>query len=149
MSGLRGLRFDAVADDCAGARQSASDLAEVGPSMQARWLLLTLLCVLLLAVGQMLFKSAAAQWRIDGWSWTSVRGFLSPALIAGLVLYAATTVLWVYILRTVPLTLAYSVYALAFVIVPLLAYFFFEEPLTLKTFLGAALIVAGVIVTVR
>lgn len=118
-------------------------------NMQARWLLLTLLCVLLLAIGQVLFKSAAGQWRVDGWSWGTLRSFLSPALIAGLVLYAMTTVLWVYILRTVPLTLAYSVYALAFVFVPLLAYLFFEETLTLNTLLGSALIVAGVIVTVR
>jgi len=117
--------------------------------MQARWLLLTLLCVVLLAIGQMLFKSAAGQWRVDGWSWATLRSFLSPALIAGLVLYAVTTVLWVYVLRTVPLTVAYSVFALTFVIVPLVAYLFFEEPLTLNTFLGSALIVAGVIVTVR
>ena len=117
--------------------------------MQARWLSLTVLCVLLLALGQMLFKTAAGQWRIDGWSWSSLRSLVSPALLAGLLLYAATTVLWVFILRSVPLTLAYSVYALAFVFVPLLAYFVFDEPLTLNTLLGAALIVAGVIVTVR
>ena len=40
--------------------------------MSTRWLLLTLLCVVLIAAGQMLFKVAAAQWRIDGWSWCAM-----------------------------------------------------------------------------
>ena len=72
--------------------------------MTARSLLLTLTCVVLIAVGQLLFKSAAGQWRIDGWSWTTLRGFLSPAMLIALVIYATATLLWVFVLRTVPLS---------------------------------------------
>ena len=117
--------------------------------MPTRALLLTLLCVALLAAGQMLFKVAAAQWRIDGWTWTTVRSFLSPALLVALLLYAVATVLWVFILRTVPLSLAFSVYALVFLLVPLLAHLLFGESLSMKTLIGAAVIVVGVVISVR
>ncbi len=117
--------------------------------MSARSLLLTLMCVVLIAVGQLLFKSAAVQWRVDGWSWTTLRGFLSPAMIIALVVYAVATLLWVFVLRTVPLSAAYSLFSLAFLIVPVLARIFLGEPISLNTLVGGAVIVAGVIIAVR
>ena len=117
--------------------------------MTARSLLLTLACVVLIGVGQLLFKSAAGQWRVDGWSWATLRGFLSPIMLLALVVYAAATLLWVFVLRTVPLSSAYALFSLAFVIVPVLAWVFLGEPLAVHTLVGGAIIVAGVIVAVR
>jgi drug/metabolite transporter (DMT)-like permease len=57
--------------------------------------------------------------------------------------------LWVKILTTVPLSRAYSVAALAFVLVPAAGYLFFDEPINARLAAGTALIVAGVIVAVR
>jgi drug/metabolite transporter (DMT)-like permease len=117
--------------------------------MPARSFLLTLLCVLLIAVGQLLFKAAAQRWEFAGWSWETLTGFLSPLMLVALAVYGIATVLWVYVLRTVPLGAAYAVFSLAFVIVPLLAHFVLGERLTVSTMIGAALIVAGVVVAVR
>jgi drug/metabolite transporter (DMT)-like permease len=117
--------------------------------MSLRGLLLVLACVVLLAVGQLLFKFAALQWRVDGWTWSSARNLLSPTLMLAMLLYALATVMWVYALRTVPLTVAFPIYALTFIIVPVLAYFFAGEPLTLKTLAGAAVIMLGVLISVR
>jgi len=117
--------------------------------MPARSLLLTLACVVLIAVGQLLFKSAAGQWRIDGWSWATLRGFLSPVMLIALVIYAAATLLWVFVLRTVPLSSAYAMFSLAFLIVPVLAWIFLGETLSLNTLIGGAIIVVGVIIAVR
>ncbi|HWZ70067.1 MAG TPA: EamA family transporter [Casimicrobiaceae bacterium] len=117
--------------------------------MSTRWLLLTLLCVLLIAAGQMLFKVAAAQWRIDGWSWVTVRGFLSPALVLALFLYGLTTILWVLILRAVPLSAAFPIYALVFVLVPVAAHFLLGEPWSWNTLVGGAIIMLGVMIAVR
>jgi undecaprenyl phosphate-alpha-L-ara4N flippase subunit ArnE len=114
-----------------------------------RSLLLTLACVVLIAVGQLLFKSAAGQWRIDGWSWTTLRGFLSPAMLVALFIYAGATLLWVYVLRTVPLSTAYALFSLAFLIVPVLARIFLGEPISTNTMLGSVVIVIGVIIAVR
>jgi drug/metabolite transporter (DMT)-like permease len=117
--------------------------------MPARSLLLTLACVVLIAIGQLLFKSAAGQWRVDGWSWSTLRGFLSPVMLVALVIYAAATLLWVFVLRTVPLSSAYAIFSLAFLIVPVLAWMFLGETLSLNTLAGGAIIVVGVIIAVR
>jgi|SRR5690242_15384032 drug/metabolite transporter (DMT)-like permease len=117
--------------------------------MTIRWLLLTVACVFMLSVGQMLFKNAAARWIIDGWGWNTWRSFLSFPMLLALVLYAATTILWVFILKHLSLSVAYPVYALSFLLVPLLAYFVLGESLTPKMLFGAALIVAGIVVTTR
>ena len=58
------------------------------------------------------------------------------------------TVLWVYVLRTVPLSAAYALFALAFVIVPLLAHFVLGEPLTANVLVGGVVIVAGILIAV-
>ena len=116
--------------------------------MTLRGLGIVLACVLMIAVGQMLFKAAAGQWRVQGWSWESVRTLFSPALVLALVIYATATVMWVFALRSVALSVAYPLFALTYVVVPLLAYFAHGEPLTGKAFAGAAIIIVGVIVSV-
>lgn len=117
--------------------------------MPLRSILLTVLCVLLIAGGQLMFKSAASQWKVDGWSWTTLKGFLSPVMIAALVVYGLATVLWVYVLRSVPLSAAYSIFALAFLVVPLLAHFVLGERLSANVLIGGLIIVAGIVVAVR
>ena len=116
--------------------------------MSTRWLLLTLLCVVLLAAGQMLFKVAAAQWRIDGWSWATGRGFLSPAMVLALFL-GLTTILWVFILRAVPLSAAFPIYALVFVLVPVAAHLLLGEPRSWNTLVGSGIIMLGVFIALR
>ena len=111
--------------------------------MYLRWLLLTLLCVALLAVGQMLFKSAANQWRVDGWSWSSASTLFSPSFVAAMVLYAGVTLLWLMVLRVVPLSIAFPIFALSFLFVPVLAHFVWGEPLTAGRITGCAIILAG------
>ena len=107
---------------------------------------LTLLCVVMISSGQVLFKSAALQTAAaTGWI---DRWFNAPLLIA-LVIYGLATVLWIWVLRYTSLSVAYPVFALAFLIVPLLAHFFLQEPLSSKTFIGGALIILGVLVATK
>ena len=117
-------------------------------SMPLRWFVLTLGCVALLAVGQVLFKIAALEWRVEGWSWATLRNFLSLPMLVALAVYAVATIAWVFVLRFVPLVVAYSVFSLAFIITPLLAHFALDEPLALRTLVGGAIIVVGVVVAV-
>ena len=114
--------------------------------MTIRWILLTVVCVALLSVGQMFFKTAAAQWHIDGWGWSTWRSLLSTPMVLALTVYGATTVLWVFILRQSPLSVAYPVYALSFLFVPVLAHLTIGEPLTTRAVLGGAIIIAGIVV---
>ncbi len=99
---------------------------------------------LLIAAGQVLFKLTSASAGDFGF-----RGLLhlalNPLLIAALALYGIGTLVWIYVLKSVPLTLAYSVMGLTFCFVPLLAQLFLGETLTLRYAFGAALIVAGML----
>jgi drug/metabolite transporter (DMT)-like permease len=102
---------------------------------------LTLLCVLSISVGQILFKKAAGAFLMPlTWQAFVFNGWL----IASLVLYGLTTLGWVWILRNVPLHLAYPFMGLAFLIVPTLAWMFLGEPLHWRTLAGGLLIMAGV-----
>jgi drug/metabolite transporter (DMT)-like permease len=114
-----------------------------GLDMSVALTLLTVLCVVGISIGQMLFKKAAlvmpAQPALLDW-------VLNPWLIAALVLYGITTLAWVAVLRSAPLHLAYPFMGLAFVFVPLLGAFFLNEPLVWQTLVGGALILAGITV---
>lgn len=102
---------------------------------------LTLLCVLSISVGQILFKKAAGAFAAPlTWHAFVFNGWL----IASLILYGLTTLGWVWILRNVPLHLAYPFMGLAFLIVPTLAWMFLGEPLHWRTLAGGALIMLGV-----
>jgi undecaprenyl phosphate-alpha-L-ara4N flippase subunit ArnE len=111
--------------------------------------LTALLCVALIAAGAAVQVVAAPVAGRHGWSLATARGFLSPAMLLALTLYALATVLWVLVLRAVPLSIAFPLYALVFLLVPLAAQVFLGEPLTLNTLIGGAIIVVGVFVAAR
>jgi drug/metabolite transporter (DMT)-like permease len=99
---------------------------------------------LLIATGQVLFKLASANaGRPD------LRGiiqlFLNPVLISALALYGFGTIVWIFILKSVPLTVAYSFMGLTFFFVPLLAQAFLGEALTLRYVIGALFIFIGML----
>ena len=60
-------------------------------------------------------------------------------------IYAFGTIVWIFVLKQVPLTIAYSFMGLTFCFVPLLAQLFLGEALTLRYFLGVALIIGGMV----
>lgn len=112
--------------------------------MNARILFATLSVVLSLAVGQWLFKATAI-------TWTSEKTLFSARVMAwlvpSLVVYGFATLAWIWVLRNAALKTAYPFMALAFVIVPIGAVYFFGERITPVYWAGAVLIVLGVIVT--
>ena len=82
----------------------------------------------------------------------SPRGFCAGVVRAidtverALAIYGAGTIIWIFVLKAVPLTIGYSFMALTFCFVPLLASVFLGEALTLRYALGAALIIGGMFV---
>ena len=96
--------------------------------------------------GQLLFKAAATSVAAEtDPAGMTLRLFSIPAMWGAVLLYGITIVAWVWVLRTVPLSVAYSAVALVFVLVPLLAVWLFKEPFTIQFALGTALIAAGVV----
>jgi undecaprenyl phosphate-alpha-L-ara4N flippase subunit ArnE len=107
-------------------------------------LLATLATVLCISGGQMLFKITAARANVAHSLWAPD---VLRVLVGACILYGAATLVWVSVLRYVPLSVAYVFMALSFIIVPLLSYAFFKETLSARYFVGLVLIVAGIIVS--
>lgn len=104
--------------------------------------------VLLLSVGQLLFKLAAsrapASWQLDWATFASLA--TNYFLVAAIALYAATTFLWVYVLRDTTLSQSYPFTAIAMVLVPLAGVLFFGETASLSLGIGGLLVVSGILV---
>ena len=95
-----------------------------------------------LALGQILFKFAAEDIKgrlSDG----LIQSVLSPWLVSALLLYGASTALWIWILMHVPISRAYPFALSAMALVPLAGYWLFAESLTPQYAVGFALMLVG------
>lgn len=108
--------------------------------------IIAFLCVLGIAVGQILFKLSANSLDQTG-SYFAPR--TAVILIMALALYGISTLAWIWVLQKVELGRVYPLMALAFVLVPLGSHFILGERFQSQYFVGIALIMIGIIVTVK
>lgn len=104
---------------------------------------LALTTAALMAIGQVLFKLGADKLKTETLSDLAI-SFFNPYLIVAIVLYALTILIWIYVLKIMPLSVAYPITALAFIVVPILSSLILGEKLTLQTIIGSVLIIAGI-----
>lgn len=104
-----------------------------------------ILCVIGLAIGQILFKVSAASLNATG-SFFAFK--TAAALLIAMVLYAITSIAWVWVLQKIPLGRVYPLMALAFVLVPLGSYIVFGERFQPQYFVGVSLICVGIVIAV-
>lgn len=103
-------------------------------------------CVLAITAGQILFKRLGVE--IQAGSGLFSSKVIIMALMAFFI-YGGATILWIYLLRFVPLNKAYLFMSLSFVFVPLAGHFLLAEKITLGAIVGAALIISGIFVASR
>jgi drug/metabolite transporter (DMT)-like permease len=107
---------------------------------------IALICVIGIAIGQILFKlSAAALQKSE--SYLDI-AFLT-SLCSAFLVYGITTIAWVWVLQKVELGKVYPLMALAFVLVPIGSHFIFGEKFQAQYFLGVAVIIAGIFIAVK
>lgn len=102
--------------------------------------LVALVCVVGIATGQILFKLCSIATLQNG-------SFVSKSALAAfagaIIMYAITSVAWVWVLQKIELSRAYPFMAIAFVLVPSASYYLFGEQLSSQYSLGVAFIVLG------
>jgi multidrug transporter EmrE-like cation transporter len=106
---------------------------------------LLVLNIILLVTGQTLWKIGLD--RLGGMqlqNWIAV--LLSPYIMGGIVLYGLATVLWLAVLSRLPLSLAYPLQSIAYIAGLLVAFYLFREAVPLNRWLGAGVIMAGIII---
>ncbi len=108
--------------------------------------LIILGCVLVVAIGQLLFKSVGLRMGPNGFEAFLSDHKAAAMFFAALFFYALSTLGWVLALRQVPLSTAYLFMSLSFVIVPILAWSFLGEALSARTLIASGLIVSGILI---
>jgi undecaprenyl phosphate-alpha-L-ara4N flippase subunit ArnE len=112
--------------------------------IDGRTLALILGAVVSSAAGQLLLKSGAqhlvAHDRLD----FLLAAARSARVLSGLAAWAASAVCWLYVLRVAPLSRAYLLSSLTYVLVPLAGVYVYGEPLRRPHVAGMVLILAGV-----
>jgi drug/metabolite transporter (DMT)-like permease len=108
------------------------------------WLQLTLsvLCVLL---SEFLLKRGANAIAdpSNAWSWTGINGLASPLVWMGIAFVIASFLSWLYVLKYIPLTIAFPLSRVVDILVPLGCWIFLGEFISTRRWCGIALVVIG------
>ncbi|KIL37692.1 membrane protein [Cohnella kolymensis] len=107
--------------------------------------IILLLNIVLLVAGQTVWKIGLDKvGGLHAGNWLQV--MFSPLIMLGILIYAAATVLWLYVLSRLPISIAYPLQSLAFVLAMFIALFFFKESIPVNRWIGTAIIMAGITV---
>jgi drug/metabolite transporter (DMT)-like permease len=98
--------------------------------------------IAMLAVGQVLFKYAAATLNFG-----DVRSFVTVPLFCALTIYGVAPLAWLGVLTRVPLSVAFPFYGLSFILVPVLSALILGEKLRMSTLVGGVIIMVGIVVS--
>jgi multidrug transporter EmrE-like cation transporter len=112
--------------------------------MQGKTMLLILASVACSVTGQILLKSGAQRLAALQPSGFLVAAATEVRILAGLAAWGASAMFWLLVLRVAPLSRAYVLTSLSYVIVPLAGVILFGEQLRRLHGLGTALIIVGV-----
>ena len=114
------------------------------------WLQLTL-SVVCVFVSELLLKRGASDTAdpAQAWSWTGVTGLASPLVWLGIIFVIISFISWLYVLRYIPLTVAFPLSRVVDILVPLGCWFFLGEAISPRRWWGIALVIIGLAVTAK
>jgi undecaprenyl phosphate-alpha-L-ara4N flippase subunit ArnF len=108
------------------------------------WLQLAL-SVLCVFISELLLKRGATDVAEpqSAFSWTGINGLQSPLVWWAILLIIASFISWLYVLRYVPLTLAFPLSRVVDILVPLGCLIFLGEVISTLRWCGIALVIIG------
>src|SRR5438552_4514857 len=126
-------------------RRLRSDSTRGRPSMmQGKTVVLILGAVAFSAMGQLFLKSGAQHLAGLGRLEFLLAAARDMRVLSGLAAWAASTLCWLYALRAAPLSTAYGLSSLTYVLIPLASIYVFGEQIRRLHALGMVLIILGV-----
>ena len=110
--------------------------------------------VLLNAAAQLFLKAGTntlgvVSFNATDWFGQALRVGTNPHIIGGLFCYAFSLVVWIMGLSRVPVSIAYPMLSIGYVVSAVAAYYLFGEVLGLSRWLGIGFIIVGVILVSR
>ena len=112
--------------------------------MQGKTMVLILAAVALSVVGQLFLKAGAQQLTGLGRLEFLLAAVRDVHVVLGLVALVASTVCWLYVLRVAPLSRAYGLTSLTYVLTPVASVYLFGEPMRRMHGVGTGLIIIGI-----
>ena len=112
--------------------------------MQAKTLVLVLGSQLFSVAGQLLLKSGTQRVSTASQSSFLLAAFRDAHVAAGLAAWIASTICWLYVLRVAPLSRAYGLTSLTYVLIFLSSVLVFGEQVRRLHVVGTVLIVLGI-----
>jgi drug/metabolite transporter (DMT)-like permease len=111
-------------------------------------LVLSVICVL---VSELLLKRGASQIANleSSWSWTGINGLASPLIWLAILFILASFISWLYVLKYIPLSIAFPLSRVVDALVPLCCWMFLGETISYRRWIGIALVVIGLAVIAR
>jgi len=110
------------------------------PDINKANMLICLGCAIAVASGQILMKVASSSWNDSGLLTVRTLSWLFFAFAV----YGLSSLVWIYVLRNVPLSQAYPFMSITFVLVPVASAIFFSERFDWMNVASSALIMAGI-----
>jgi multidrug transporter EmrE-like cation transporter len=110
--------------------------------------------VLLNAGAQLLLKAGTNVLGVitltrENWAGEFGRMAVEPHLLGGILCYGVSVIVWILGLSRVPVSIAYPMLSLGYVVNAIAAYYLFGESLTLARWLGIGFIIFGVWLVAR
>ena len=112
--------------------------------MQGKTIVLILGAVAFSVVGQLFLKSGAQHLAPLGRLEFLLAAARDGHVLSGLVAWIASTLCWLYVLRVAPLSRAYGVTSLSYVLIPIASVFVFGEQVRRPHIVGIILITTGI-----
>jgi multidrug transporter EmrE-like cation transporter len=115
---------------------------------------LVLTGVLLNAAAQLLLKAGTNavghfEFHLDNALPVGLKLAFEPHILGGLACYAVSVVVWIMALSRVPVSIAYPMLSIGYIVNAIAAFYLFNEPLAGQKLLGIAFIVVGVWLVAR
>ena len=109
------------------------------------------LSVVFVTVSELLLKRGASNTAdlASSFSWTGINSMASPLVWWGILCVIASFLSWLYVLKYVPLTIAFPLSRVVDVLVPLCCWIFLGETISAGRWCGIALVVIGLAVVAK
>ncbi len=119
-----------------------------GPASPWFQLAVSVLCVF---ASELLLKRGASQVADTGsaLSWTGMNGLASPFVWWAILLIIASFLSWLYVLKYIPLSVAFPLSRVVDVLVPLGCWIFLGEVISTRRWCGIALVIIGLAIVAK
>jgi drug/metabolite transporter (DMT)-like permease len=109
------------------------------------------LSVAFVTISELLLKRGASDTAnlATTWSWTGINSLASSLVWWGIICVIASFLSWLYVLKYIPLTIAFPLSRVVDVLVPLSCWIFLGETISARRWCGIALVVIGLAVVAK